>query len=58
MLSNEEANERMEDADENRDGKMSWDEYLQDAYGMGEDEPNPDIDDQVKINLLLLLGLI
>lgn len=37
MLSEEEANERLEDADENGDGIVTWSEYLSDAYGV-EDE--------------------
>ncbi|XP_046385127.1 reticulocalbin-2 isoform X1 [Ischnura elegans] len=33
MLSDEEAKERMEDADENEDGKVSWVEHVADSYG-------------------------
>ncbi|XP_014214428.1 reticulocalbin-2 [Copidosoma floridanum] len=32
MLSEEESKERLEDADENRDGKITWEEILQDSY--------------------------
>jgi hypothetical protein len=40
MLSEEESAERFEDADENEDGKVTWEEYKADSYGMdgsGED---------------------
>lgn len=41
MLSEEESAERFEDADENEDGKVTWEEYRVDAYGMdGSDEEN------------------
>ncbi|XP_066260085.1 reticulocalbin-2 [Euwallacea similis] len=38
MLSKEEANERLNDADENHDGKVSWTEYLSDTYGVDSNE--------------------
>lgn len=47
MLSEEEAKERMEDGDENRDGKMSWEEYVEEAYGMHDDEQDLEVDEQV-----------
>lgn len=34
MLSEEEAKDRFEDADEDNDGRITWNEYLADAYGM------------------------
>lgn len=34
MLSEEEAKDRLEDADEDNDGMITWNEYLSDAYGM------------------------
>ncbi|XP_060519044.1 reticulocalbin-2 isoform X2 [Cylas formicarius] len=37
MLSEEEAIERLEDADENNDGVVTWTEYVSDTYGAGED---------------------
>jgi hypothetical protein len=41
MLSEEESAERFEDADENQDGKITWEEYKNDAYnGMDDDEEN------------------
>jgi Ca2+-binding EF-hand superfamily protein len=38
MLSEEEANERLEDADEDNNGLVTWQEYLSDAYGMDNEE--------------------
>lgn len=38
MLSEEEARERLEDADEDNDGKVTWEEYVADAYGMGDSD--------------------
>ncbi|XP_017769822.1 PREDICTED: reticulocalbin-2 [Nicrophorus vespilloides] len=42
MLSEEEAQERMEDADENEDGKVTWKEYISDAFGSDETGENLD----------------
>lgn len=33
-LAEEEANERFDDVDENEDGKVTWEEYVKDTYGM------------------------
>nr|CAJ2313420.1 Reticulocalbin-2 [Metisa plana] len=42
-LSKEEATERMSETDDNRDGYISWAEYLQDAFGAeNDDEVSPD----------------
>ncbi|KAL1124715.1 hypothetical protein AAG570_001338 [Ranatra chinensis] len=38
MLSEEESNERFEDADENQDGEVTWEEYKLDAYGDPEED--------------------
>ncbi|XP_031344194.1 reticulocalbin-2-like [Photinus pyralis] len=38
MLSKEEADEHLEDADDNGDGKVSWAEYLTDSYGSDADD--------------------
>lgn len=40
MLSEEESEDRFDDADENEDGKVTWEEYIADAYGInnGSDE--------------------
>lgn len=41
MLSEEESAERFEDADENEDGKVTWEEYKADSYGLdGNDDEN------------------
>ncbi|KAG8229830.1 hypothetical protein J437_LFUL008798 [Ladona fulva] len=40
MLSVEEAKERMEDADENEDGRVSWSEHVTDSYGSDRTEEN------------------
>ncbi|CAG9771758.1 unnamed protein product [Ceutorhynchus assimilis] len=45
MLSEEEANERLEDCDDNHDGKASWTEYLSDTYGVDSDS-----DDSLKFH--------
>ncbi|RZC40105.1 reticulocalbin-2 [Asbolus verrucosus] len=45
MLSEEEASERLEDADENNDGVVTWNEYLLDAYGL-DDEENLSVGDE------------
>ncbi|KAF7266303.1 hypothetical protein GWI33_020331 [Rhynchophorus ferrugineus] len=39
-LSEEEANEKLEDADEDNDGKVSWAEYIADTYGTESAEDN------------------
>lgn len=52
MLSEEEAKERMEDADENNDGKVTWDEYVSDAYGLeGSDEIGYIQDENAQVSL-------
>lgn len=45
MLSEEEATEKLEDADENQDGRLSWTEYLSDTYGVDSDD-----DDSLKFH--------
>lgn len=37
-LSKEEAEERMSEADDNRDGIVTWGEYLKDAFGVDAEE--------------------
>ncbi|CAG9853696.1 unnamed protein product [Phyllotreta striolata] len=44
MLSEEEAQDRLEDADENHDGKVTWEEYLADTYGLDNGENSIDFD--------------
>ncbi|CAH0404571.1 unnamed protein product [Chilo suppressalis] len=53
-LSREEAEERMAEVDDNRDGLVSWPEYLQDAFGVdAEEEINPeDTGDSGMVGLL------
>nr|CAH7712829.1 unnamed protein product [Callosobruchus chinensis] len=46
MLSEEEARERLEDADENNDGLITWKEYLSDSYGIESDENTLDISEE------------
>lgn len=50
MLSEEEASERLEDADEDGDGKVTWKEYLTDAYGM-EGESSNSLEDNDEVSL-------
>ncbi|XP_035734514.1 reticulocalbin-2-like isoform X2 [Vespa mandarinia] len=45
MLSTEESQDRLEDADSDEDGKVSWDEILQDIYGS--DPQDLALDDQL-----------
>lgn len=56
MLSEEESRDRMEDADENGDGIVTWEEYVADAYGMEGNEDASFIDTenaQVTITIFL-----
>ncbi|CAH1960034.1 unnamed protein product [Acanthoscelides obtectus] len=46
MLSEEEARERLEDADEDNDGRITWKEYLSDNYGIESDENTLDISEE------------
>lgn len=45
MLSEEEASDRLEDADEDNNGIVTWKEYLSDTYGIESDENSLDIAD-------------
>ncbi|XP_018329990.1 reticulocalbin-2 isoform X2 [Agrilus planipennis] len=47
MLSEEEANERLEDVDENNDGKVTWEEYITDTYGKDDELPVEQEDKQL-----------
>lgn len=38
MLSEEEASERFDDMDTDKDNRVSWQEYLQDSYGFGSED--------------------
>uniref|UniRef100_A0A0K8SDE8 Reticulocalbin-3 n=1 Tax=Lygus hesperus TaxID=30085 RepID=A0A0K8SDE8_LYGHE len=46
MLTAEESTERFEDADENEDGKVSWEEYKNDAYGTEEEEESLSLEEE------------
>lgn len=46
MLTQEEAEERMQDVDTNGDGKVTWDEYVSDTYGVGEDSEQQEIEEE------------
>jgi hypothetical protein len=43
MLSEEESQDRFEDADENEDGVVTWSEYIADSYGISGSEEDNDI---------------
>lgn len=45
MLSEEEATERLEDADADNNGIITWNEYLADTYGIDSDEDSLNIAD-------------
>lgn len=45
MLSEEEAKDRLEDADEDNNGIVTWKEYLSDTYGINSDENNLHLSD-------------
>ncbi|OWR40706.1 Reticulocalbin-2 [Danaus plexippus plexippus] len=51
-LSQEEAEERMSEADDNNDGVITWSEYLRDAFG-AENEDEISIDDTGETGMLL-----
>ncbi|KAI4464736.1 reticulocalbin [Holotrichia oblita] len=44
MLTKEEADERLQDVDTNNDGRVTWEEYVADTYGLGEDADQNDIE--------------
>lgn len=46
MLSEEESRDRLEDADENNDGKVTWAEYLSDTYGIDSSGENLSVSDE------------
>ncbi|XP_014287225.1 reticulocalbin-2 [Halyomorpha halys] len=49
MLTEEESADRFEDADENSDGKVTWEEYKEDTYGSDDDlEGEGDMDTMLK----------
>jgi len=38
MLSEEESKERLDDIDDNEDGKVSWKEYIEETFGIDSDD--------------------
>ncbi|XP_063242709.1 reticulocalbin-2 [Bacillus rossius redtenbacheri] len=53
MLSEEESEDRFEDADENEDGVVTWQEYISDSYGIQDsDEEDNEIDDNSEEKLI------
>lgn len=53
MLSEEEAEEKFEDVDEDKNGKVTWDEHLQDTYGGSDVEELKMHEPNVKVCFLL-----
>lgn len=49
MLTEEESADRFEDADENEDGKVTWEEYRADAFGSEEEGVTMNSDEQMMI---------
>lgn len=45
MLSEEESREKFESADENEDGKVTWEEYLLDSYGIQDENDRNNMSD-------------
>lgn len=55
MLSEEEANDRFEDADEDNNQIITWKEYLSDTYGIESNENSLDIaEDNEHVNVELI----
>ncbi|XP_069674456.1 reticulocalbin-2 [Periplaneta americana] len=48
MLSEEESQDRFEDADENEDGLVTWAEYIADSYGIQDSDEENDISNEDK----------
>jgi hypothetical protein len=48
MLSEEESQDRFEDADENEDGVVTWSEYIADSYGINGNDEDSDVSDENK----------
>lgn len=49
MLSQEEAAERFEEIDENEDGRVSWSEYIEETFGVSDENsaiPLQDLEEQ------------
>jgi hypothetical protein len=48
MLSEEESQDRFEDADENEDGVVTWSEYIADSYGINDSDEDNDVSNEDK----------
>jgi hypothetical protein len=48
MLSEEESQDRFEDADENEDGVVMWSEYIADSYGINDSDEDNDVSSEDK----------
>jgi hypothetical protein len=48
MLSEEESQDRFEDADENEDGVVTWSEYIADSYGISDSDEDNDVSNEDK----------
>uniref|UniRef100_A0A183IMB8 Reticulocalbin-3 n=1 Tax=Soboliphyme baturini TaxID=241478 RepID=A0A183IMB8_9BILA len=57
QLDEEELDERFEEADENHDGKISWEEYKKEAFGDDNDFSMENPDDRVLLSVEDLLNL-
>lgn len=54
MLSEEEASERFDEIDENEDGRVTWAEYLEETYGVNDENsaiPLEDLEEQRVLKL-------
>lgn len=60
LLTQEEAQERLEDDDANEDGKVSWDEHLQETFGNYDDDEDDrysnDLEEEKRVNDPLRMG--
>jgi hypothetical protein len=50
MLTEEEAEEKFEDTDENKDGRVSWEEHVIETYGTTDPDEILRNDDNNKVN--------
>lgn len=62
MLSEEEAAERFDEIDGNEDSRVSWGEYIEETYGVSEENsaiPLEDLEEQrVNVNAKFLLKIL